>query len=93
MKLLLFIQKIFLKASFIVGDAAEYFEKACSLYIKWINQTFNTDENAEQLSIAPIVDGINYKLRLYLLFFVNLVLSFGLFPGVKQRFLLKCCRN
>ena len=61
MSLLLKEQDLFNQASFIVGDAAEYAEKECSLYIKWLNSSFFNGENDEQLSIAPIVDGINFK--------------------------------
>jgi hypothetical protein len=42
-------------SSFVVGEAAEYAEEVLSAYVRWINENHNTS-----LSIAPLVDGINY---------------------------------
>lgn len=42
-------------SSFIVGEAAEFAEKMVNQYVRWMNQDCGTS-----LSLAPIVDGINY---------------------------------
>jgi phosphohistidine swiveling domain-containing protein len=55
MRRLLKQQDEFNQTSFVVGETAEFAEKQCTTYVRWLNETH--DEN---LSIASLVDGINY---------------------------------